>query len=147
MWIRIFDILSSILITLGIFNATKHRNWWLVYLSGSIFFIITQLHNQMYFLCCMGIITSISAIRNYRRKNPEEDKSTPLIDPGNVRYRLAKIFAVEIKKNKIRAETVKWIADQYEKDYNRCLDTCKDIRQDELDIREKKSGSNKVRNK
>jgi hypothetical protein len=75
MFMRICDILSSVCITLGVFNATKSRIWWLVYLLGSILFFIVSCNKELYFLAGMSCLTGMSALRNYIREGKKNANS------------------------------------------------------------------------
>jgi hypothetical protein len=65
MLIQILDILSSILILVGLWNVIKHRAWWLVYFVGSVFFVIVCISKGLPGLTVMGFATCIMGIKNY----------------------------------------------------------------------------------
>jgi len=72
MIIRILDILASVLVLLGLWNAPRNQKWWIVYLIGSIPFTILCAVKGLPGLTIFGFFTIYIGIKNYLYK--KEDK-------------------------------------------------------------------------
>lgn len=65
MIIKIFDIIGSILILVGLWGTSKSRKYWLVYCFGTIFFLAVTFNDGRIGLFAMGIATFIIGIKNF----------------------------------------------------------------------------------
>ncbi len=76
MWslLQVCDILGSVLILAGLWNAPKNRKWWLVYCAGSALFLYVVITKSLLGLTCMGIATMITGLKN-AFKQPCQEKS------------------------------------------------------------------------
>ena len=69
--IKIFDIVASILILVGIWIAPKNKKGWLIYASGTIFFLVVTISKGLPGLSLMGVATLITSVRNFLVKKKE----------------------------------------------------------------------------
>jgi len=63
--IRVFDILSSVLIVLSLYLVTKTYKAWLIYTLSCVPFTIVCIYNRNPGLTIMGIVLLSVGIRNY----------------------------------------------------------------------------------
>jgi len=75
MIIKILDVVSSLLILIGLWNVIHNRKWWLVYIVGSILFIIVTISKGLPGLFLMGIATTVMAVKNYIKSGKQEKES------------------------------------------------------------------------
>lgn len=74
MWtfLQICDIVGSVLILLGLWNAPRNRKWWYVYCAGSGFFLYVVITKGLFGLTLMGIATTITGLKNAFKKPCQE---------------------------------------------------------------------------
>jgi len=69
LWLRIADMISSVLILVGLWKSAKDQRWWLVYCLGTCFFLYVTISKGLVGLTFMGLATLFTGLRNsrYRR--------------------------------------------------------------------------------
>lgn len=72
MLLRIFDIIGSALILTGLWGLSRSRNFWLIYMLGTVFFLYVAINKGLIGLTVMGFATFAAGIKNYivsKKKN------------------------------------------------------------------------------
>ena len=64
--ILICDILASLITLISLNLVLKSYKWWLLYISGTVFFVVVCIAKHIPGLTIMGICLGFTGIRNYR---------------------------------------------------------------------------------
>jgi hypothetical protein len=67
-FLMLADIIGSILILVGLWLSAKSPQGWLVYCTGTIFFLFVTITKGLPGLTAMGIATFFIGLRNLRYK-------------------------------------------------------------------------------
>jgi len=68
MWLRVADIVASVLILAGLWMSPKNKKWWLIYCLGTVFFLTVTISKGLIGLTLMGLATLYTGLRNSRYK-------------------------------------------------------------------------------
>lgn len=73
LWLRIADMISSVLILVGLWKSAGNRKWWLVYCLGTGFFLYVTISKGLVGLTLMGLATLFTGLRNSRYRRGKDD--------------------------------------------------------------------------
>lgn len=66
-WAVIADIYAAVSTIVCLWNVKRHKNWWLVYVVGTVVFTGLMLYKHLPGMTLMGICLIITGLKNYKQ--------------------------------------------------------------------------------
>lgn len=73
LWLRMADVVGSMMILAGLWGSASNKKWWLVYCLGTVFFLYVTISKGLVGLTVMGLATFFTGLRNSRHKRATDD--------------------------------------------------------------------------